>query len=202
MATAAELVVRVDDARGGPATDAVVTVVPHAAAEAPPAATGGSSIKIVDQRDETFIPYVEVFRPGDTVVFRNSDTTRHHVYSFSPSRTFEFVLKPGEGSDPIVLERSGIIAVGCNIHDPMIAYLFVSDADLIARTDASGIARFADVAAGEYAVRVWHPQLRPGRLPAAQRVSMPATDQSVARTFQLSLLPDPRTRPDPERAHY
>lgn len=81
-----------------------------------------------------FMPYIEVFRPGDEVVFRNSDRTRHHVYSFSPNRTFEFVLAPGQSLARMKLDKSGVITVGCNIHDQMATYLYVSDAPWIART--------------------------------------------------------------------
>ena len=91
-ASAGELSVRLDDGHGNPAANAVVTLrregdngtIQRTAA-----------MKIIDQRDETFIPYVEIFRPGDQVVFRNSDRTRHHVYSFAPAKAFEFVIAPG-----------------------------------------------------------------------------------------------------------
>ena len=52
-------------------------------------------MKIIDQRDETFIPYVEIFRPGDQVVFRNSDRTRHHVYSFAPAKSLRVRHRAG-----------------------------------------------------------------------------------------------------------
>jgi len=87
-----------------------------------------------DQKNLMFMPYIEVFRPGDEVVFRNSDRTRHHVYSFSSNRTFEFVLAPGQSSARMKLDKSGVIAGGCNIHDQMATYLYVSDAPWIART--------------------------------------------------------------------
>src|SRR5258706_7271210 len=104
-ARGAEIVVQANDSHGRPAVDAVVTLAPQAEAAAV-AARAGATTKFIDQRDETFIPYVEVFRPGDTVIFRNSDHTRHHAYSFSATKSFEFVLGPGESSNPLVLERA------------------------------------------------------------------------------------------------
>ena len=58
----------VKDARGAPIPDAVVTAVPRAGLtqSAPPPTT-----HVIDQKDETFIPYIEVFRPGDEVVFQS-----------------------------------------------------------------------------------------------------------------------------------
>src|SRR3982750_3581425 len=111
-AAAGDLTVEIDDGHGHPAGDAVVTLrsatMQRAGGRAP-------ETKVIDQRDETFIPYVEIFRPGDSVTFRNSDTTRHHVYSFAAAKTFEFVIAPGDSAPPVVLDRVGEIPVRCNI---------------------------------------------------------------------------------------
>ena len=192
----AELAVRVTDAGGRPAADAVVALV----ADTPPAAARAPAVKVIDQKDETFIPYVEVFRPGDSVVFRNSDTTRHHVYSFSPTRSFEFVLRPSESSQPLTLEKPGVVSVGCNIHDHMITYLYVTDARWVARTGRDGLARFNDLPEGTYAVRAWHPQLPPGKAVAEQRVTLGSDGKEVG--FSFALLPDPRGPLDREKSRY
>jgi len=59
-------------------------------------------------------PLVTIVPRGGEVEFHNSDRTRHHVYSFSPARAFEFVLAPGEVSEAVRLDRTGVVAVGCN----------------------------------------------------------------------------------------
>lgn len=97
IAEAAEVLVQVHDRAGHPVNDAVVTVTGDSGSARTPAT---AVEKVIDQRQETFLPYVEIFRPGDRVVFCNSDRTRHHVYSFSRVKTFEFVLKPGVSSRP------------------------------------------------------------------------------------------------------
>ena len=199
-AYAAGIGVRISDTRGHAVADAVVTIAPQSGASvapAPPAAT-----RVIDQKNETFIPYIEVFRPGDKVVFHNSDNTRHHAYSFAPAGQFEFVLAPGESSAPLQLDKLGVIAVGCNIHDQMITYLYVTDTPLVAHSGGDGIAQLSNLPKGDYAVRVWHPQLRPGAGADLQRLTI--TDASELRDleFTLSLLPDPRLPPDRERAGY
>ncbi|HSC11127.1 MAG TPA: methylamine utilization protein [Rhodanobacteraceae bacterium] len=199
-AYAAGVGVRISDTRGHAVADAVVTIAPQSGASvapAPPAAT-----RVIDQKNETFIPYIEVFRPGDKVVFHNSDNTRHHAYSFAPAGQFEFVLAPGESSAPLQLDKLGVIAVGCNIHDQMITYLYVTDTPLVAHSGGDGIAQLSNLPKGDYAVRVWHPQLRPGAGADLQRLTI--TDASELRDleFTLSLLPDPRLPPDRERAGY
>jgi plastocyanin len=197
---AAELTAHVTDARGKPVADAVITIVPHDGSAASP--RSGAETKTIDQKDETFIPYVEIFRPGDSVVFHNSDQTRHHVYSFAPARQFEFVLTPGQSSPPLRLEHAGAVAVGCNIHDRMITYLYISDAPWITRSAADGRATIDGLPPGEFDVRVWHPQMRPGQVDPAQSLHIADSADAKELKFSLPLLPDPRSPADRERANY
>jgi plastocyanin len=199
-ASAAGLGVRISDTHGAAVADAVVAIAPHSGGSSPPAPP--STTHVIDQKNETFIPYIEVFRPGDKVVFHNSDHTRHHAYSFAPARQFEFVLAPGESSAPLQLDKLGVIAVGCNIHDQMITYLYVSDAPLVVRSGGDGIAQLSNLRPGDYDVRVWHPQLRPGANVDVQRLTITDATELKDLKFALSLLPDPRLSPDRERAGY
>ena len=196
---AGQLLVQVSDGAGRAVADAVVTVTPLATTAPSPVAA--PVVRYVDQRDETFIPYVQVVHPGDSVVFRNSDGTRHHAYSFSAAKAFEFLLRPGESSPPITLERAGLVAVGCNIHDHMVAYLVISPAQAKV-TPARGQVVFEHLPAGRYMVKVWHPQLRPGptQPELVQTVGAQATSQRA--DFTLSLLPDPRASADREHMDY
>jgi plastocyanin len=196
-ASAGELTVRVEDGRSAAVVDAVVTVRGEAEAKRATA----PATKVIDQRGERFLPYVEIFRPGDQVVFRNSDRTRHHVYSFAPAKSFEFVIAPGQSAAPVTLDQVGEIAVGCNIHDPMIAHLYISDATHIAKTGPDGRVVFAQLPEGRYTVEVWHPQLRPGRPEPHQTTTLETQDATL--TFSLTLLADPRAGvDDPERSRY
>ena len=199
-AHAVDLRVRVSDGKGKPVADAVITVSALDAGTAPSAPAPTSRNKFIDQRDEQFVPYVEIFRPGDRVVFRNSDVTRHHVYSFSPTKTFEMVLRPGESGAPLLLDRVGIVAVGCNIHDHMRTWLFVSTANHIAVTGADGVGQFTALAPGPYRVTSWHPQLRP-RQPTVT-TDLTLAHDNMTLPVRLSLLPDPRTPMDPSRMQY
>jgi len=200
-ANAAGLNVRIVDQHGTPVADAVVTVVPEGAtARSGPAPT--PETRVIDQKNLMFMPYIEVFRPGDSVVFRNSDNTRHHVYSFSPVKAFEFVLTPGQSSAPLMLDKNGVVAVGCNIHDRMIAYLYISDAPWIAHSGPDGKVTFDSLPAGPYDVRVWQPRLRPNKPDLAQTATVLGNADPQTLTFTLSLLPDPRTQFDREHTSY
>ena len=198
-AGAAELRVQVVDQRGKPVADAVVGVLLPPGVQPPPAPPPRTHT--INQVDLTFVPYMEVLRPGDRVVFHNSDRTRHHVYSFSTAKTFEFMLSPGQASAPLRLDRAGVIAVGCNIHDSMINYLYVSDAPWIARTGADGIAVLDGLPDGHYSVHAWQPRLRPGRAEMVQE-NVTAGPGAKPVVFKLALLPDTRRQPDRERAQY
>ena len=191
VARGSELRVDVVDQSGRPVADAVVSAQGLGVA-APGAPARAARTQVIDQVDLQFDPYIALFRPGDRVAFHNSDATRHHVYSFSESKSFEFVLAPGQQSSPLVLDNSGVVAVGCNIHDSMISYLFVSNAPFITTTDGKGKAVLAGLSPGSYTVRVWQPRLRPGTADPVQSVVIPDDGSPPQARFRLRLLPDTR----------
>jgi plastocyanin len=175
---AATLAVDVRDNDGKPATNAVVSLYPDT-----PIATGTATEKaVIDQRHETFLPLVVVVRKGGHVVFTNNDTTMHQVYSFSPIKQFQFVIPQGQVSQPVEFPQTGIAAIGCNIHDQMIAYVFVADAPYAAVVDGSGHVSL-DVHEGHYRVAVWHPQMGL----AAQPVQAQATVTAAGAHAEVGL---------------
>ncbi|MFC4526187.1 methylamine utilization protein [Dyella halodurans] len=205
-AAASDLTVKVIGGDGKPVSDAVLTVTrddPATDSAKPPSDEhAAAATRIIDQKNETFLPYVQVFRPGDSVVFRNSDTTRHHLYSFSPIKSFEFVLRPGESSPALTLDHAGIAAVGCNIHDHMITYLYVSDAESIAVSGPDGQVTLPHLTAGHYTLHLWHPQLHPGRPDIVRAIRIDGNASPEPITMALSLIPDPRLQIDREHLGY
>jgi plastocyanin len=156
QAVAAPLTVRVVDSNGRPVRDAVVTLR-SATASGRLAPRGSYS---VSQKDMQFHPFVLVVPVGAKVSFPNFDPTRHHVYSFSPAKKFELKLFAKDQSRSVVFDRLGVVALGCNIHDAMTAFIFVSDTQFAAKTGANGIAQFANAPSAPGKVSVWHPYLR------------------------------------------
>jgi plastocyanin len=195
-AAAATLSFQISDGNGHALADAVVTLTPEGGESA-----GGKTQPrdhFIDQQDETFVPFVEVVAVGDQVIFRNSDRTRHHVYSFSPLATFEYVLTPGASSPPVKLLKAGVVAVGCNIHDFMLNYLYVTDSRWSGKSDANGALAIADLPAGAYLAKFWHPKLRPGSAQPTQKVTVTGENATIA--VSLPALPDHRD--DTERNRY
>ena len=190
-ARAAELAISVFDQDGNPAANAVVTLVPADARAAADATSLGTE-KLVDQRDETFVPHVTILPVGGEVRFGNSDAPLHQVYSFSPIKQFELTLAPGETSEGVVFDQAGVAAIGCNIHDHMIAYIFVTETPWTVLTGENGAAEIADLPAGSYIAEIWHPRLPPATdTPRAELLVLEAGENFATN---ITLLPDRRAR--------
>jgi len=130
----------------------------------------------LDQKSREFIPHVLAVRAGTPVYFPNSDAIKHHVYSFSPAKRFEIKLYSGVPREPVIFGQPGIVALGCNIHDWMLGYVYVSDADYLAVSDPEG--RWSlDLPNGRYRLTFWHPDA--AEQPADQIVSVPTGELSV-----------------------
>mgnify|MGYP001117492615 CR=1 FL=1 len=83
-------------------------------------------------------PYVLLVPKGATVAFPNLDRVRHHVYSFSKAKRFELKLYGQEENRTVTFDQAGTVAVGCNIHDQMSAFVKVVGTPYAERTDANG----------------------------------------------------------------
>ena len=183
---ATSLSVRVTDASGRPIRDAVVTFYPNGAA-AHPLRSGGRFT--VSQKDLQFHPFLTIVPAGSTVSFPNLDPTKHHVYSFSAPKRFELKLFARDQSRYITFDKAGVVALGCNIHDAMSAFIVVTDSAWTARTNGQGIALFADVPRAAGKLTAWHPYLRaPGGL--VQQSVAPAR-RSAAFSLRLRAPPKP-----------
>lgn len=156
-AGAGGLVLALTDAKGAPVSDAVVEVFAPAGSPLPVSRLAQDAR--IDQRIEQFFPLVSLIRSGGRVTFLNNDTTRHQVYSFSAIKKFQFELKQGQRSDAVVFDKPGVAAIGCNIHDSMITYVYVAESPFAALSMDDGRVSFAAIPAGAYEIRIWHPQL-------------------------------------------
>jgi plastocyanin len=172
----------------------------HGAAQAPTPAAAGKPV-VLDQIDEEFVPDVLVVPTGGQVVFKNSDTTRHHIYSFRHPKRFELQLAPRETSAPVSFDQSGVVALGCNIHDHMRAWLYVTEARFVARTGADGVVTFTDVPSGAWEAKTWHPRASPGAPEPTQAIRLDA-DGKFSGAFVLPLRATVGPARDPERARY
>ena len=134
-AQTAGIAASVSDEAGRPVEDAVVVAVPtDGGVRVPPRPREG----IVDQVDQEFTPKVTAVLVGTPVRFPNHDNVRHQVYSFSPAKRFELPLYAGVPAEPVVFDKPGVVVLGCNIHDWMVGYVYVSESPYFAKTGKDG----------------------------------------------------------------
>lgn len=182
---AAELRVLVKDHHGKLVADAVVLATaldPKSALRAKP------PIDAVDQVDKQFVPYVKPVFVGSKVNFPNSDRIRHQVYSFSPAKKFELPLYGGTTAPPVVFDKPGVVVLGCNIHDWMIGYIYVSETPFFAKTEVAGTATIDYLPPGDYSVRLWHPSMEHSEESTARRITLNA-EGPTSVAWELDLKP-------------
>jgi plastocyanin len=189
--------VSVTDAQSRPVADAVVVAVP---ADPAIGASARPRAESLDQIDKEFVPKVKPVYVGSTVAFPNRDNVRHHVYSFSPAKRFELPLYAGVPAQPVLFDKAGVVVLGCNIHDWMIGYIYVSESPYFAKTGADGVAVIANVPAGTSFVRVWHPQLVGDEKASRRQVTL-AAGRTLALDWHVDLKPETRVRRAPGVEH-
>lgn len=183
---AADLQVRVTRADGQPLPGAVVTVHALGSAVAPAAPV----LAVMDQIDLAFAPDLLVIPVGSKVSFPNSDKVGHEVYSFSSAHPFKLGLYHKTEHPPELFDRAGLVTLGCNIHDAMLAYILVTDAAYYGRTAADGTWMQADVARGKYRIEIWSPRLQePGQMLQREVVVAPGEHVVAAIRADHALRP-------------
>jgi hypothetical protein len=194
LACANEIVATVKDDGGAPLQDAVVIAVSVVPIKLP-----APRLETIVQESKEFKPFVKAVLVGTPIQFPNRDDVLHHVYSFSPARTFELKAYSGTPPQPIVFDRPGPVAIGCNIHDWMLAYVYVSESPYFGVTGADGRVRMTNVPPGNYSVRVWHSRLVMQDGETAQAINVAGTDATQVG-WNLKLKRDSRIRRAPSRS--
>lgn len=179
-AGAGSLGVTVTDPGGKPVPSAVVSFDP--ASGGAPSDKGGAYV--MAQKSIRFAPYVLAVPVGATVDFPNQDRVNHHVYSFSPVQPFQFPLYGPGKKRSLRFDHPGTVALACNIHDSMSAYVRVVDAPYFATTDEQGRVTL-DVPAGPGTLSVWQPQLDAPEHSVSRKIAV--SSSSVQQTFGVKL---------------
>lgn len=152
-ALAGSLTVKVIDQNEKPVSNAVVKLTPQ---NHNPVLNPQDSV--IDQINKEYVPRVILVIKGSDVSFPNKDNIKHHVYSFSKSKQFELPLYKGTPAEPVNFEQDGVVTLGCNIHDWMRGYIFVSDSPYAAISDQQGKLLIKNLPSDTYTMEVWHPQ--------------------------------------------
>ena len=188
---AADLRATVHDEQGRPVRDAVVIAV----AQVPPSRPR-PKVEQIEQIDLEFVPGVKAILVGTSVSFPNRDDVRHHVYSFSQPKRFELPLYVGTPAQPILFDTPGVVTIGCNIHDWMIGYIYISESPFFALSNSEGTALLAGLPAGRYTFRVWHARMRLPEETTRRPADLSAV-QNASLDWEIALKPELRVRRAP-----
>jgi len=175
---AADLSVVLSDEDGAVIDDAVVMFTPDSA---DPTDSAPSQTYEITQDNIAFEPFVTPIPAGASVTFRNDDSVLHHVFSFSKAKRFEIKLFGPEEPHDETFETPGIVTLGCNIHDDMIAHIFVASSPFYAQSELGTGATIKNVPLGDGTLTVWHPLLRKKGNTIRQKISV--TDQMAPVTI-------------------
>jgi len=112
-------------------------------------------VRVVEQRDKTFLPRLLAVPPGSTVAFPNYDGIYHNVFSISATKKFDVGLYKDGDSREIKFDKPGMVRLGCNIHAKMASFIFVVDAPAYVVVEPGKEFNFRKLAAGKYKVKAW-----------------------------------------------
>lgn len=201
-AVAQGVILRLLDADGSPVQDGVMELIADTAAVSIPESMHEVQI---DQVNKEFVPTVTTIVAGGSASFPNSDDILHHVYSFSPAKTFDTPLYGSDANSEYreMFDTPGVVEIGCNIHDWMLAYIYVGESDLMAISDEAGVAQLANIPPGEYRLKVWHSRLDAPQNSAVQDIVIGAgSTEELELTLELARDRRVRRAPSANRKRY
>jgi plastocyanin len=109
---------------------------------------------LVDQKSMTFVPHIIAVQKGGAVLFHNSDSVRHNV--FTPDGDKFDMGSWGQGESKLhFFPTTGVFHLLCNVHPEMGAVVVVVDNPYFSVSDATGKFQISNVPAGSYTMKVW-----------------------------------------------
>lgn len=200
---------KIVDQNGVPVSNAVLIASANPLTSLDETAQNALPTAIMDQVDKQFSPHVLVVQKGQAVGFPNSDDIRHHVYSFSTPNNFEIKLYSQTANEPVRFGSAGIVVLGCNIHDSMKGYIFVTDTEHAMVSDENGHVNMTAQNASSYAI--WHSRLARGIVDPVpvlfkglpkQGSALATIDSDGIRQIRVSLLAETADRQKKFRARF
>jgi len=111
---------------------------------------------VIDQRQKTFIPHVSVVTVGTIIQFPNNDTVFHNVFAYFDAKKFDLGMYPRGATKTVSFDKKGVVALLCNVHSEMSAYIMIVDTPYYAVADKDGKFTVKNVPPGDYTLRAWH----------------------------------------------
>ena len=85
--------------------------------------------------------------------------------------------------------------MGCNIHDDMVGYIYITDARWYGKTNADGKFTLTDLTAGDVEVTIWSPRIADARETLKRTAKLADTPGTVEFRLQKDLRGTPEPRP-------
>ena len=135
---------------------------------------------VMDQVNLAFVPHVLPVAVGTTLSFPNSDEVRHNVFSPSSAKRFNLGTYPKGATREVTFDKPGEVALLCNVHAEMSAYVLILETPYFIVTPRDGRFTLKDLPPGSYTVTAWHERFKP----VSQPVQIKGTE-SVTLDFRL-----------------
>lgn len=145
---------------------------------------------VLDNRDCQFVPRVAVLTVGSTIEAVSHDDVLHTVHLYG-ALEHNIALPDASASRTVTVDEPGMIAVLCDVHGWMKAYVRVDAHPFHAVTGPDGTFAIDDVPAGSYQLEVWHERL--GSQTVTVRVERGAGDE-LDIAYALEGRADPADR--------
>jgi plastocyanin len=183
--------IEVNDAEKNPLANIVVYIEPEIEPENKSILTkehlSTKPMATMDQVNRQFRPHILVVNKDTNISFPNSDKIKHHVYSFSPAKTFEIKLYGDKKSTLIAFNQAGEVTLGCNIHDWMLGYVYVVETPWFGKTDRQGKLQF-ELPNGKYILKIWHPLLQDNDQYFTQKITV-SGDNNLTVNLKEAMKP-------------
>ena len=115
---------------------------------------------VLDQKACRYTPHVLVVAKDSTVEILNSDGVLHNIHTFSKiNRPVNLAHPKAVPKLKIAFKKPEKVAVKCDIHGWMSAWIVVAEHPYYAVTDANGAFVLSDVPPGTYAITSWQEAL-------------------------------------------
>ena len=116
-----------------------------------------SRVRVLDQKDKSFVPKLLPVFEGDTVRILNSDPFYHNVYSISKTKKFDIGRRPKGKFKDVVFTEPGVVNIFCDIHSHMNAVVLVMDTNTQNWVEMTGSGTFEiqGLAPGSYTLNVY-----------------------------------------------
>ena len=110
---------------------------------------------VLDNRDCRFVPHVAVLTVGDTIEIVSHDPVLHTVHFYGALER-NIALPDPRATATVAVRMSGTIAVLCDLHGWMKAFIRVEPHPFHSVSDAEGSFVLQDIPSGSHQLDVWH----------------------------------------------